>query len=162
MKEELEGMISNLKNVGFTISKIEKELNFSNGVIGKAISGKIKLNDEKFDLLKLFYEKHTDVNFELAKPENNNIPSEPKVKTPNSEEKTKAPQQSYFSKLLLEFNNLVADQPSVKSIKSELDAIFQKSANSELNYRQTDAIRARVINYMNGDYGNSRNQLKTS
>lgn len=161
MKEELEGMISNLKNVGFTISKIEKELNFSNGVIGKAISGKIKLNDEKFDLLKKFHESLIN---SCDKDDFNNTAEKSKEKqiTVVSEEKTKAPQQSYFSKLLLEFNNLVANQPSVKLIKSELDAIFQKSANSELNYRQTDAIRARVVNYINGDYGNSRNQLKTS
>lgn len=161
MKEELEVMISDLKNVGFTISRIEKELNFSNGVIGKAISGKIKLNDEKFDLLKKFHESLIN---SFDKDDFNNTAEKSKEKqiTVVSEEKIKAPQQSYFSKLLLEFNNLVADQPSVKSIKSELDAIFQKSANSELNYRQTDAIRARVVNYINGDYGNSRNQLKTS
>lgn len=65
--------------------------------------------------------------------------------------------EPYFKVVLKKFNDLVENNPSVSSIKSELLSIREEAINnSELNYRQTEAITARVDNYINGDYGSNR------
>lgn len=57
MKEQLEQILTALKNAKISVSKVETELGFSNGLIGKAKSGKTTLSEEKFNTLKNYYEK---------------------------------------------------------------------------------------------------------
>lgn len=59
MKEKLESILSELKAIGFPISKIEMELGFSNGLLGKAKNGVTNLSDEKMLLLENFYRMKT-------------------------------------------------------------------------------------------------------
>lgn len=58
MKEKLENILTALKVAGFPVSKIETELGFSNGLLGKAKNGVANLSDEKFVLLEDFFKKH--------------------------------------------------------------------------------------------------------
>lgn len=55
MKEKLEQILKELKVLGFPASKIEPELGFSNGLLGKARKGESNLSEEKFKLLETFY-----------------------------------------------------------------------------------------------------------
>jgi len=62
-----------------------------------------------------------------------------------------------FTLLLRVFNKLVANMPPVEQIKAELLKLKQSAIDStELNSRQTDAIVARVDNYISGVYGNTK------
>lgn len=74
MKEKLEQILTELKAAGFPVSKIETELGFSNGLLGKAKNGVANLSEEKFAQLEAFYHKN------VTKPE---IPKEapPTTKT---------------------------------------------------------------------------------
>ncbi len=66
-----------------------------------------------------------------------------------------------FQAFLSHFNELVKDNPSVASIKSELAQIREDAAiNPELNLRQKEAIIARVDNYINGTYGKKDQEFK--
>jgi recombination protein RecA len=65
MKEKLESILSELKAIGFPISKIEMELGFSNGLLGKAKNGVTNLSDEKMLLLQNFYKMKTGNSIEL-------------------------------------------------------------------------------------------------
>lgn len=57
MKEKLEQILVNLKAIGVSVSKIETDLGFSNGLLGKVKNGKSNLSDEKFDLVESYYKK---------------------------------------------------------------------------------------------------------
>lgn len=57
MKEKLEQILNNLKAIGISVSKVETELGFSNGLLGKVKNGKSNLSDEKFGLLESYYKK---------------------------------------------------------------------------------------------------------
>jgi len=59
MKDEILKIIVALKAVKIPISKIESELGFSNGLIGKAAKGKSNLSNDKFIKLVSYYERHT-------------------------------------------------------------------------------------------------------
>lgn len=58
MKEKLEHILNELKGIGFAVSKIETELGFSNGLLGKARNGVANLSDEKFAQLEDYFKKH--------------------------------------------------------------------------------------------------------
>ena len=55
MTQELERMLNELKEGGFPLSKIENDLGFSNGLLGKAKKGDTNLSDEKMKLLTDYY-----------------------------------------------------------------------------------------------------------
>lgn len=62
-----------------------------------------------------------------------------------------------FTLLLRVFNKLAEDMPPVEKIEPELLKIRQAAiSSSELNSRQTDAVVARVDNYINGTYGRTK------
>ncbi len=54
-KEEILKMTIALKSIKWPISAIEKELKFSNGLIGKAAKGETELSEEKFEKLEKFF-----------------------------------------------------------------------------------------------------------
>lgn len=51
MKEQVKGIIYDFKNAGWTVQKVEQELKFSNGTIGKVLNGKAGMSDFKFTKL---------------------------------------------------------------------------------------------------------------
>jgi recombination protein RecA len=67
-KDEILKMVAALKTVKFPVSKIETELGFSNGLIGKAAKGGTELSTEKFDKLVLFFNEKCGVNTNADKP----------------------------------------------------------------------------------------------
>lgn len=60
-KDEILKMVVALKAVKFPVSKIETELGFSNGLIGKAAKGETELSADKFDKLAAFFDEKLGV-----------------------------------------------------------------------------------------------------
>ena len=56
-KDEILKMVVALKAVKLPVSKIETELGFSNGLIGKAAKGETELSADKFEKLVAFFDK---------------------------------------------------------------------------------------------------------
>lgn len=48
MQEQVKGILFDFKNEGWSVQKLEKELGFSNGSLGKAASGKVNLSEVRF------------------------------------------------------------------------------------------------------------------
>ena len=61
-----------------------------------------------------------------------------------------------FQKLLIEFNSLIDEQPPIKQVEGKLYELIEKSQHHDLNARQSEAIRARCINYLTGQYGKKK------
>ena len=61
-----------------------------------------------------------------------------------------------FQKLLIEFNSLIDEQPPIKQVEGKLYELIEKSQHHDLNARQSEAIRARGINYLTGQYGKKK------
>ena len=57
MKEQVKSMLTSLKEKGLTVQKIEIDLDFSNGSLGKAASGKANLSELRFKKLSEFHAK---------------------------------------------------------------------------------------------------------
>lgn len=57
MKEQVKGILFDFKKDGWTVQKLEKELKFSNGSLGKAASGKVNLSEVRFSRLLEFHQK---------------------------------------------------------------------------------------------------------
>jgi len=57
MKEQVKSIVYGFKDAGWTVQKIEKELKFSNGTLGKVMSGKSGISEFKFGKLMELYEK---------------------------------------------------------------------------------------------------------
>ena len=55
---KLESILKDFKAYGMPVSKIESDLGFSNGLLGKALKGKTKLSTEKMEKLNTFYAQH--------------------------------------------------------------------------------------------------------
>lgn len=51
MKEQAKGIVYDFKNAGWTVQKIEQELKFANGTLGKVINGKAGISEFKFSKL---------------------------------------------------------------------------------------------------------------
>ncbi len=51
MKEQVKGIIYDFKNAGWTVQKVEQELKFSNGTLGKVMNDKAGMSDFKFSKL---------------------------------------------------------------------------------------------------------------
>jgi hypothetical protein len=58
MNQELEEMLFKLKLQGVSASKIERDLGFSNGVLGKGIKGKPNLSKARFVLVKRYFDSN--------------------------------------------------------------------------------------------------------
>ena len=172
MKEKLEQVLADLKAIGISVAKIETDLWFSNGLLGKARNGKANLSDEKFNLLINYYEKNFKSNeaeeestFEPINEQKDVVEfvkPKPEIQLPKvsgiamgAEVLSNTP-KTLFQLLLIEFNDLVLDQPPVSKIKANLEALIEKSQNAELTARQSEAIRERCINYIKGVYGISK------
>lgn len=70
-----------------------------------------------------------------------------------------------FEFLLKEFNDLVTGMPPKEKIKKELLELKARTNKSdELNLRQKEAIIARIDNYLNDNYGKTKEGItfKTS
>lgn len=57
MKEQVKGIIHDFKEAGWTVQKVEKELNFANGTFGKVISGKSGISEYRFSKLLELHQK---------------------------------------------------------------------------------------------------------
>lgn len=66
-KEKIVSMVVALKAVKFPVSKIENELGFSNGLIGKAAKGGTELSEEKFIKLTDFFDEKCGVQKPIQK-----------------------------------------------------------------------------------------------
>ena len=55
MKEQVKGILFDLKDAGWTVQKVEKELKFSNGSLGKVVSGKTNLSEFRYAKLLFFH-----------------------------------------------------------------------------------------------------------
>jgi len=87
MKEKLEQILANLKAIGVSVSKVETDLGFSNGLLGKVKNGKSNLSDEKFGLVESYYKNMVgDKIHEIAKEIETNHPQA--IITPKEEETT--------------------------------------------------------------------------
>ena len=66
-----------------------------------------------------------------------------------------------FSYMLMEFNEMVSENPPVNIINDELLALkAQAETSRELNLRQKLAITERVDNYFNCTYGKAKDGIK--
>lgn len=61
MKDEILKIVVALKAMKISVSKIESDLGFSNGLIGKASKGNTTLSEEKFEKLKEYFTEKTGV-----------------------------------------------------------------------------------------------------
>ena len=57
MKEQVKGIIYDFKNIGWSVQKVEQELSFSNGSLGKVINGKSGLSEFRFSKLLELHKK---------------------------------------------------------------------------------------------------------
>lgn len=202
MKEKLEQILVELKSIGVSVSKVETDLGFSNGLLGKVKNGKSNLSDEKFELVESYYKKLRSgvvvlpsfgggspevlINDELElqkfasqvsinsalkqiEKEENEINAEsiqktepPKVVLPKAKgimlgaDYLADTPKTTFQKLLIEFNSLIDEQPPIKQVEGKLYELIEKSQHHDLNARQSEAIRARCINYLTGQYGKKK------
>ena len=161
MKEQLEQILTALKNAGISVSKIETELGFSNGLIGKAKSGKANLSEEKFKLLEKYYEGVLQGNQNVSIESIEKVVENPTLKIKGvvlGSELTRTAHKCVFQLLLIEFNKYAMNDVPVKDCKKELLALKEKANHPDLNYRQKEAILERVDHYINGTYGTPFNQ----
>ena len=56
MKEQVKKMVYRFKEAGWSVQKLEQQLKFSNGTLGKVISGKAGISDFRLNQLSEFYE----------------------------------------------------------------------------------------------------------
>lgn len=57
MKEQVKCILFDFKKEGWSVQKLEKNLGFSNGTLGKAASGKVNLSEVRFIKLLEFHQK---------------------------------------------------------------------------------------------------------
>lgn len=79
MKEQVNAIVLDFRNSGWTVQMLEKNLQFSNGTIGKVLNDKAGMSDFKFckllELHKLTFEVPPTVTPELEeKIKENNLP----------------------------------------------------------------------------------------
>lgn len=66
-----------------------------------------------------------------------------------------------FTRLLKRFNDLVSTNSPIGSLQTEFVKLEKEvNDNSNLNYRQKEAIIARCRNYSNGAYGKAKVGIK--
>jgi hypothetical protein len=157
MKEKLEQVLADLKAIGINVVKIESDLGFSNGLIGKAKSGKANLSEEKFDAIMDYYKKNIPEAKQITtEPEYVDFiapEKKPKVEIMLGSEFLKSTPMSPFRMILAEFNALVLEQPPISQVKDKLIDILSRAENPEFTVRQVEAVRERCLNYLKGIYG---------
>ena len=57
MKEQVKGILIDFKKAGWSVQKVERELCFSNGYLGKTVLGKSTISDVKFSQLLELHKK---------------------------------------------------------------------------------------------------------
>lgn len=62
MKEQVKAIVFDFKDAGWSVQKIEKELGFSNGTLGKVINGVSGISDYRYSKLLELHQK------EIKKP----------------------------------------------------------------------------------------------
>lgn len=61
-----------------------------------------------------------------------------------------------WRELITRFNKLIENSPAPMSIQKELFQLSEDATSNLLNYRQTEAIQARVKNYLAARYGKTK------
>ena len=86
MEEAIKQMLFDFKKAGWTVQGVEKELNFSNGTLGKVAKGKANLSMYRLAVLTDFYNSVIGMenSKKILKKEETNKSTTPK---PNKEEK---------------------------------------------------------------------------
>ena len=83
MKEQVKSIVNDFRNLGWTVQKLEKDLQFSNGTIGKVLNDKAGMSDFKFckllELHNLTFEKQPEPTNELLEEITENNKSENKA-----------------------------------------------------------------------------------
>ena len=107
MKEQVKCIIFDFKDKGWSVQKIELELKFSNGSLGKVVSGQTNLSDYRYCKLLELHEKEIGKTVPVTKELNdlvleNNKPENKKKIIKQRDKKTvaktifpKAPSESY-------------------------------------------------------------------
>ncbi len=104
MKEQVKGIINDFKEAGWTVQKIEKELNFANGTFGKVISGKSGISEYRFSKLLELHQreikKQPTVTEELKEQiSENNIPkNKAKIEEERNPHEPKEGTMAFFNK----------------------------------------------------------------
>jgi transcriptional regulator with XRE-family HTH domain len=78
MKEKIKGIVFDFKSIGWSFQRVEKELGFSNGSIGKVILGKSGISEFRFLQLEELYKKHFPEKFTISE-EVNNLPENDEI-----------------------------------------------------------------------------------
>lgn len=66
---------------------------------------------------------------------------------------------SKWKTLLKVFHDIIESEPTAEKVSEELKSLKEMAIKStELTVRQIDAIVARCDDYMNGNYGNTKNK----
>ena len=166
-KEEL---IKGLTECGVKKKEIEEKLGMPKNSLSGMISGSKPIPEKWFVLLEGFLsgnlpETVSEVLPKVEEPVNFGIiPRTEEVvlipeEMPNSH--IKVPEKTVFGKatfkeLLTEFNLLIDNQAPIKQVEGKLYELIEKSQHPDLNARQSEAIRARCINYLTGQYGKKK------
>lgn len=84
MQEEIRMMVEELKAMKISVSTIEQDLGFSNGLLGKAAKGQTGLSSSKFEMLEAYYIKKANSleNFLSKSQLNANHPKRQQIKEP--------------------------------------------------------------------------------
>lgn len=156
-------LVEKLKNCGTKKSEIEKQLGMPKNSLSGMLSGAKPIPkrwEEKLqDFLDGKIEESPATTTEILIAEK--VVEKPSIGIKGvtlGSELIKSMPKTAFQLILAEFNNLVLEQPPIKEVKAQLEKIRVKADNPELNYRQKEAVIARVDNYLNGTYGTSFNE----
>lgn len=115
MKEQVKGIVYDFKDAGWTVQKIELELGFSNGTLGKVMNDKAGMSEFKFSKLLELHQreiKKTPTVTEGLKEqiEENNLP-ENKEKIEEKRNNTESPkEETEIERLLREGREKINSQ----------------------------------------------------
>lgn len=158
-------LINRIVESGIKKSVIESEIGMPKNSLSGMLSGSKPMPQKWVDAITEYLDKIDSEQDSVAEPINEQkdvvefVKPKPEIQIPKvsgidmgAEVLSNTP-KTLFQLLLIEFNSLVLDQPPVSKIKVNLEALIEKSQNSELTARQSEAIRERCINYIKGVYG---------
>jgi len=104
MKEQVKGILFDFKNIGWSVQKVEQELSFANGSLGKVVNGVAGISEFRFtkllELHKKEVKKSPTVTKELAnKIAENNIPeNKTKIEEKRNPPEPKENSMAFFNK----------------------------------------------------------------
>lgn len=176
MQEKISKVLARLKEAKISASKIENELNLSNGVLGKTAKGLKGLSEKNFQkVLEFFYEKtgETEAFFEEKNNVKNDVFFDEKIEenfdekngenfdeknTPFYQEEKKHIKEnkinfSDWDDMLSEFKKITDGNSEKSKIQKQLQELQQSAkTSSRLNARQRDGIISRCNNYLSGNW----------